>query len=231
MIRDDILPSCFFPTTTVVVDDSRSYLENLRIGLMSETILNLIDSPVTAIDFLRRHCVSEDALTAKCMKKSDAIFDYSTSGHMLHLNLEAIYQAVYNPARFNEISLVIVDYSMPQMTGIELLHEIKDLPCKKVMLTGEADQVIAVSAFNAGIIDKFILKGDADAMGLVDKAIEELQLSYFQEASQGILDSLKASGDCCLNDSHFVQFFKQLCIDHDIVEYYLTQAPGSFFAR
>lgn len=227
MKTKQLMPTCYFPTTTVAIDDNRNFLEGIRLGLDEDLAHVLFDSPLEALDYLSQYEVN-DSFTTKCMDKAHQVIDQSTNGQVVNLNLDAIYNAVYNKDRFKEISTVVVDYSMPGMNGIEFLQAIKHMTCKKIMLTGQADQVLAVSAFNAGIIDKFILKSEVDVMAKVSQAIFELQRAYFLDASKSIYEDLESKRECCLNDKVFCDFFRNLCDEHHIAEYYLTQTPGSF---
>jgi len=60
----------------------------------------------------------------------------------------------------NEISLIISDQRMPDMTGSELfakVHETKPL-IKKILLTGYADINAAIDAINKGSVNRYFSK-------------------------------------------------------------------------
>lgn len=44
---------------------------------------------------------------------------------------------------------MVVDYSMPEVDGIQFLTSIRNANCMKILLTGIADEREAVAAFNA----------------------------------------------------------------------------------
>ena len=60
----------------------------------------------------------------------------------------------------NQISLIISDYRMPQMTGVELLKKVKEISPKtiRVMLSGYADSDVTLDAINRGEVYRFITK-------------------------------------------------------------------------
>ena len=62
--------------------------------------------------------------------------------------------------RENQIDLVISDYLMPEMTGIEFLLEVKKLQpyATRVLLTGYADKENAISAINEVNLYQYIEK-------------------------------------------------------------------------
>jgi CheY-like chemotaxis protein len=148
---------------------------------------------------------------------------------MIDVNIHAIHEEVYNPKRFLDNTVLVVDYAMPSMHGVDVCKELRHLPIKKIMLTGEADDEIAIDAFNQGIIDKFIRKGVPSA--LVASAICELQKKYFADLSTIIIDSLTKNPEyppSCLDDPIFIKFFNEFCSQQKYTEFYLLDAMGSF---
>ena len=68
-----------------------------------------------------------------------------------------IRNVVHDPDRFAEVSVAIVDYDMPGENGMEICRRLRNHPVRTVMLTGKADEKLATSAFNQGLIDRFVL--------------------------------------------------------------------------
>ncbi len=78
--------------------------------------------------------------------------------------------------RRESIDLLITDQCMPEMTGAELLVEIRDeFPdIGRVMLTAYSDLDAIVQAVNAGRLDRYVTKPwDADELrGVIDHTLE-----------------------------------------------------------
>ena len=76
----------------------------------------------------------------------------------------------------NDISIIISDYRMPGMTGVEFLSQVKDVvpDAIRIMLTGYADLEASIAAINRGEGYRFITKpwSDEDLKMTVAQALE-----------------------------------------------------------
>ncbi len=81
-----------------------------------------------------------------------------------------------------EVSLVISDYNMPHMSGLEFLKTVKTRHphTLTIMLTGQADLGVAVEAINDAGVYKFIQKpwDDADLKITIMRALESIDLIH-----------------------------------------------------
>jgi DNA-binding NtrC family response regulator len=80
-----------------------------------------------------------------------------------------------------EVSLVISDYNMPGMNGLDFLKTVKQLypHILAIMLTGQAEIRIAVQAINEAGVYKFIQKpwDDDDLKVTILRALESMDLA------------------------------------------------------
>ncbi len=67
-----------------------------------------------------------------------------------------------NTRRYDLVKVCVVDYSMPAMDGLQVLGELVNWPGSRILLTGQADEQVAVNAFNRGLIEQFIAKQSSD---------------------------------------------------------------------
>jgi len=222
------IPTCYFPTTAVFVDDSKDFLMNLSLQFDDYLAYRLYESPQEALTALVDEKGYQKRLNARCFSEYTEAIVCPISNRTINVDFDEIHREVYNPSRFNEVSVLFVDYSMPGMNGLELCKALENSPMKKVLLTGQADEKMAVQAFNEGIIDNFILKNDPDVINVMNNTIRDLQQRYFQEISEMTVQALAVDSPTFLKDPLCAKFFKQFCQQHGIVEFYLTESTGSF---
>src|SRR5579872_2950954 len=81
----------------------------------------------------------------------------SESGHPFEFEEAANAKAALESWRAFQPHCVLVDYNLPDMTGLEILTALtkgsERLPCAVVMLTGIGDERVAVEAMKAGAMD------------------------------------------------------------------------------
>lgn len=215
--------NCFYhPTSVVIVDDNIVFLENLPENLSDKSKYTLFDSPEKALSYLQEQ--------KKSLFTSDDFIgktDDLATGRSVNVDLPKIQSLAENINRFDTPLVVIVDYDMPQISGLEFCSKLGD-HYKKIMLTGAADHKLAVQAFNDGIIDKFIAKDDPNIFEKIDQAVHVCQQSYFAGISAPIVKALTTTPPSFISNSIFQDFLKQLIQKNYISEYYLVDAMGSF---
>jgi len=127
----------------------------------------------------------------------------------------------------------LIDYDMPGINGLTVCEKIKDSRIKKILLTGVADEQVAINAFNRGLIDYFIRKHDPDSPQLVLDFTQDAINRFFYDATQPAIESvIKQSSwiNSPLNLPDYRTFFAKLVHEFHIIEYYLLDISGSFFA-
>lgn len=222
------IPTCYFPSTAVFVDDSRDFLLNFVLQLDEGLAYRVFDSPFDALECIDKKRCELELLSQRCISEYTEAKNCPLTNHTINLDLAAIHAEVYNPRRFSEISVVVVDYAMPGMDGLEFCRRIEDTHIKKILLTGQADEKLAIEAFNEGLIHRYIKKSDPDVANLITKSIHDLQLQYFQTMSDMVVRMLAVTSPSCLHDKKFAEFFWSLCKEKGIVEFYLADHSGSF---
>lgn len=220
------IPYCYYPTTVLLVDDDASFISILEDSM--KTPYRSFTNPYDAIRFLLSSEVTFSSLEKNCLT-DESPADYDTSS--FSVDITPIYKEIYDPARFDEVSVVIVDYQMPSMNGIEFCKSIRSSHFKIIMLTGEATHELAINAFNNCNIDKFIRKSTPNLHDELAKAIADVQFKHFQDVSSYVLNSFLNSRNplsSFLQNESFVSFFKEVLRKNKISEFYLLNNSGDF---
>ncbi len=218
------IPVSFFPTSVLIIDDNRRFLKNISLQLDENCAYLLFDNPQKAMEHLEN---IDETHTLLDNYSSINLEHYGTDNqYSVNIELASIHKQIYNQKRFEEVSVVVVDYAMPAMNGIEFCEKLYNRRVKKIMLTAEADYQIAVEAFNNGIIDKFILKSDFNLKKTLNESILELQKKFFYELTESISHSIEKEPGYCLTDPEVSRLFEKICEENAIIEHHLLNSSG-----
>ncbi|MBL7164009.1 MAG: EAL domain-containing protein [Anaerolineales bacterium] len=78
-----------------------------------------------------------------------------------------------------QLSLVILDWQLPDMTGLDILRTMKEsnFSLPTIIITGEGSEEVAVDALRLGVQDYLLKPVDADALSeAIDRALEKNRL-------------------------------------------------------
>ncbi len=218
------LPLCFYPTQIILIDDDVNYTKNVEMFMLSKEIpVKIFNNPLKAIPYIMENVITK--LSENLFNIEDEFLEKTT----FNVSFKPLQEIVYNKNRFQNFSVLVVDFAMPEMNGQELVTQLKDLPIKKLLLTGEADYSLAVKMFNAGLIDRFFRKSDDNLLENIVKEIEQLKVDFFVSLSKPVLSALaKKSSIIPFADSKFVNFFTDLFKKNKIAEYYALDESASY---
>ncbi len=217
-----ILPY-YYPTTIIMVDDNRSFLDSLALQLDDHIPIRRFTSPLSALQHINSRS-PRVSLEEKCLSFLQDARDNS----LLRLDLTLIEQEISVPERYEDIAVVISDYNMPAKSGLELFSGIHDSRIRKVLLTGVGDDRVAVSAFNEGAIHSFIKKSDPHLIAKINSAVSRLQHDYFAQTSAILQNTPALKSPDFIKDLDFQDFFFALMDEHHIHEYYYVEEPVGF---
>jgi DNA-binding NarL/FixJ family response regulator len=202
-------------------------LNKLCLGYSAKEIAKSLElSHRTVEDYLQK---AKDKLG--CSKRSDIIATMLNQPHDLNEKIQTLHHEIYNSQRFHEISVLVVDFSMPGMTGLELCEQLADKPFKKLLLTGKADEKIVIKAFNEGKIQKYIHKDSLSFEEDMNQAIRELQRNYFEDLSAVVINSIVHDPEFkneTIEDPVFIALVNRICQAEPIIEFHLMDPQGNF---
>ncbi len=197
----------FHPVSVVFLDDSEDFLNGLQ-GLFRDRELNrFFTRPQVALDFM----LSRDR-GVPLTRIAGADYSEVEKGGSNALGRDAL----SDDARFEEVAAVVVDYEMPEIDGIQFLSSINDAACTKILLTGAAGDREAVEAFNAGLIDFYIRKGDAAMPQKLTNALADAKKNHCSLRGAIPVHDVGAS----YRDTRVVRLLDELAARESYVEYY-----------
>ncbi|MCW5649958.1 MAG: response regulator [Ramlibacter sp.] len=138
------------------LDDDPDYLEMLALVLPRHWHLRLFLHPHECINYLQQ----EPPFWEADAWNQQQLVDHWRDGKPMIPQILG-YWSKYTE-RYALTRICVVDYSMPGMDGLQTLGELVEWPGSRVLLTGQADEQVAVNAFNRGLIDQFIAKQAPD---------------------------------------------------------------------
>ena len=144
------------PNSLVFLDDDASYLEMLALVMPNDWGVRFF----THVDDCLAHFAHQHALWETDVWHHQQLVEHWRAGKPLIPSIFEYWTA--NHHRYGLSQSCVVDYAMPAMTGIEFLKKLPVFPASRVLLTGKADEQIAIAAFNEGLISKFVPKQHPD---------------------------------------------------------------------
>lgn len=223
------LPLFYFQPTLCWLDDDALFLDAAKLSYESQFHCHTFNNPATAISTLSAYqSPLKDIPFTRELTESDL---FGTKEHYpITLNIPAIKSLMTLPDKHHEIAIMVSDFNMPTMNGLDVFKALKNQPFKKILLTGDASQEEAIRAFNDGTIQRFIRKNSA-ANELLEQYIKELAYEHFQEKTRHIVHHLESSRPSALSDPAFISLFNEWCTRENIVEFYLIHRQGHFMAK
>lgn len=157
------------PGAVVFLDDDPDYLEMLAEVMPPNWLVRLHVRPVACIDML----LAEIPTRESDLWRQQEIVNRWRDGATLIPQILRYWQED-GTTRFTRTQVCVVDYSMPSMSGLRVLGELSPWSGSRILLTGRADEQLAVSAFNRGLIEQFIPKQLLDIRLRLTGAIQSL---------------------------------------------------------
>lgn len=153
----------------VFLDDDPDYLEMIAQVMPSDWFLHLMVRPSECIDLLAAQTVLGES---DLWRQQEIISQWRGGAALIPQILN--YWRDDGTTRFGLTQVCVVDYSMPAMSGLAVLEALTKWPGARILLTGRADEQLAISAFNDGLIQQFITKQSPKIRQRLSTAIESL---------------------------------------------------------
>jgi CheY-like chemotaxis protein len=219
------LPVYRHPTLVVLVDDSASFIASMEFQMHPSVAVKSFQDAHEALRWIDSVYGrgKQGYLPIRVGHDDQAL---SPERRAIALDVEQIYRIAMDPKRFYAPAVIVVDYAMPQMNGVDFCRALQELPCKKILFTVEANEMVAVEAFNEGLIDRYLKKSDTQALDRLELEIAALEREYFVEKSGALKDLLARHSFSFLSDDTFAKLVNDLTAQYGFVEQFLFPDPA-----
>ena len=104
----------YHPTSIVIVDDDALFVDSLAFSLSDDLLCKTFSEPARALDELqaRKSAIRKlEHFVVPSAGQSD-LPDFRPGDQLVHLRGSAIANLVVDPSRFEQVSVVVVDYDI-----------------------------------------------------------------------------------------------------------------------
>lgn len=215
------IPICFYPTRKIILDDDNIFSESILLK-MDNKVFSSYASPDSLLNYLFKeyHPIFNQSDLFETKEKNSELAMY----HNFQIPIKKLRSIIANSFA-HDISVILVDYHMPNMTGIDFLNQTINYPFKKILITGEQDYAIGIDALNSGLIDAYIRKDDPDLLNKLTTLINTLEWKYFTDLSAS---AYHFSEFDYLANSGLLEKFQQYILENKITAFFLENKDGNF---
>lgn len=215
---------CYHPTTITLIDDNKDFINHLVINFNEVIPCLSFVSPLSALEYFK-NSYSHSSFAANCIKNYESVEAQELASA---IDIQKIQQEIFSKERFSKIAVALIDYNMPALNGIELSKSLKELGILTILLTGEAENELAISALNQGYIDYFVKKTEDNSTDILLEIIKKMEKRYFLKLSSELLSKMPSYILGCLSDPEVAEIFDIICEENKIIEFYICNEMGSF---
>lgn len=222
------IPGCYFPTKIAIIDDDDAFLQTLSFYLPGDhQLFNRSNAALEALLGYRPQI--SDAFWLKSNVEADIRDGMCDGVHekSLIIDTSKMTEVLNNKEKYQDISVVIIDFKMPEVDGITILEALKNKPFKKILLTANGGSKLGVKAFNDGLIDYFIPKDEENLLGKLKNIVQKLKAEYFFNITQRLQECSTHVAEINANAA-LKNYFNELLIKRSICEFYLVDLAGAY---
>jgi CheY-like chemotaxis protein len=141
------------------------------------------------------------------------------------------YWSEYAHKSYEMTHACVVDYSMPDTNGLQVLAELRDWPGLRVLLTGQADEQVAVQAFNRALIDQFLPKQAVDVSQRLLTVLRSMASKASTRCSQIWSSTLNPAQHAQLRVPSVMNALQAQITAHGFVEHVVLGEPFGVLGR
>lgn len=223
-----LVPLIYYPFKTLLVDDNSDILTSYSAILSDKHTILSTQQPLEALDILQnstfKHLIFNDITEKQEINLTANSNEFST----VQFTFDNIIKIANDKNKYQEYGILITDYDMPEMNGIELCQQLKSTAVMKILLTGKYELNNAVNALNNKVIDCYIKKGEINTIDDLKFYTTELTNKYFTNITEVAINAIGTNKLQFLFDPVFAELINAKIIDLNINEFYLISSNGNF---
>ena len=224
-----LIPLIYYPLKVLILDDDKEMLHSIQDKFAHKFKISTITSTEEALSIIKTNAIDNQTLFKDITDRSAVdLKEGNNELSTLQFTIDTILDIVKDKHKYQKYGIIIVDYDMPKMNGIELCKELIHSPVKKILLTGKYDLTNAIMALNKNIIDCYIRKGEENTMEEIEFYINLLSHEYFINLSAHIFNAISSNKLRFMKDPQFINLFNNTIRELNITEYYLINRYGSY---
>lgn len=224
-VDDAPLPALRTHGYVALIDDDDDYVHTLEelLGFQNYNTV-AFTHPAALHEFLARRLSAFSAEQRTFAEIWRAQLDASGTA------AERALQYFASPARLDMPLVLVSDYAMPAETGVSLCSRAEYRALERVLLTGVADNAIAVSAFNIGAIDQFVQKQAASFPQSIMAAVDGRLSASATRRSAQLANALQSELSVALRAPGAAAALRDLFRTHAVREYMMLGQPQGVLA-
>jgi CheY-like chemotaxis protein len=160
---------CFSrPYSISCLDDDRDFLELLAMAVPSTWDAHYFSKTTNFIDYILHNTL----LSKRDFSSLGKVFQSELSADNSLVSMLSYWR--HNPQRWSVCEVGLIDFSMPKMSGLDVLRELPHWQGLRILLSGVADEKVAVEAFNDTLINQYIPKQSDNILDRLKDAVRVL---------------------------------------------------------
>lgn len=234
-IQKDILPCCYFPTRVAVVSESPECQQKIAEKFTQDNREFLaFQQPQEAFGFLKpyRQQVSENQWLAQTVENTYKNYMNSFNpSEQYSIDPSQIRQIARDPLATQDISVLITDYNMPSLNGLEFLTKLSEKPFQRILLidSGKDPEQITLGK---EVLSKKLVQGVVDIaqenyQNTLSQLTRQCQENYFVALTRQSSELLSLE-NTLFSDEEMIQYFKRKFGESLCQEYYVVNLMGHY---
>lgn len=220
------IPIVYYPLSILCIDDEEIMLKTLSNYISPKYPVITVTTPTTAYTILNKN--QSKPKLANHLENIINSENSDSSDIQLKIRLEQLIGLSEIEDKSSEIGVMIVDYKLPEMNGLDFCYDIHNLSTMKILLTECQEYQRVLSAFSDNIIHSFFPKSENNLLSRILNCISQLTTRYFLNATQQLKANIETKNKLPISDDLFKKLFCSIIRDMEIREYYLLDVNGSF---